>query len=242
MTSQITEREIKRRGVRHDADLREDAIAMAFVEDGCQTKNLPAIAEHLGIKLDSAQKIFARPRFQAKVRQFLTGKLQHLELSGDRVLQELASIGFMKIGDVFDRDGNMIPPQQLPAHVQAAVKQIEVESKLTYQAVKRNQLDNSDVDGDDGELPAAVPMRTVVTRYRFHDKPAALQMLARHFKLVDQAEEGVNAFAMELANRLKQARMRETNPQPVEDATIIEAAEPPEPPTPQESPHEEPLW
>lgn len=48
-------------------------------------------------------------------------------------------------------------------------------------------------------------------RFQFHDKNPALNTLAKHFKIVGDEGDGVNALASALADRLKTARKREAN-------------------------------
>lgn len=47
-------------------------------------------------------------------------------------------------------------------------------------------------------------------RFQFHDKNPALNTLAKHFKIVGDEGDGVNALASALAERLKTARKRES--------------------------------
>jgi hypothetical protein len=51
-------------------------------------------------------------------------------------------------------------------------------------------------------------------RYQFWDKNPPVQLLAKHYKLVGDEGDGVNALASALADRLKTARQRVSAPAP----------------------------
>lgn len=61
-------------------------------------------------------------------------------------------------------------------------------------------------------------------RYQFWDKNPPVTLLAKHFKLVGDEGDGVNALASALADRLKLARKRATGPARVVDSSAGEPA------------------
>ena len=70
--------------------------------------------------------------------------------------------------------------------------------------------------------------------YQFWDKTAPVTLLAKHYKIVGDEGDGVNALASALANRLDAARKR-TEPEPVRVIDSTEAL-------PEPQPEEEQLW
>lgn len=112
-----------------------------------------------------------------------------LELSRERVLLEIARMAYGDIRRVFDNDGHMLHPKDLDDDTAATVKEIEV--------VEVRTAGDSDDDG---------PMRTTtIKKLKFHDKPKAIDMLARHLGLLkpdipDQEEQ--QAFIDTPQNRL----------------------------------------
>ena len=63
---------------------------------------------------------------------------------------------------------------------------------------------------------------TTVVKIRRHDKMAALKILAQHFKIIGEDNDGVNQLANALADRLNAAKKRILT---AEDAVIIEPAQ-----------------
>lgn len=211
-----------------------EALARAYVE--CNYKLRPA-SEIVGVSYQRCQDLSRRARFQAYVRQILTEKFQHLELSADRVLQETASIAFAKVSDIFDENGDLIEPYMLPAHVAATISSLEIETRVdinpTNKRRAKHTVDTEAIANGDIEDDAVELNRVMTKKYKFHDKNTALGVLARHYKIVGGQDEGVNALAAALADRLKAARTRISQQpsaytEPVEEATIIEAVNPTE--------------
>lgn len=73
-----------------------------------------------------------------------------------RIVKEIADIAFFDVRDIFDDNGRVLPVKQLPKHVSAAISSIDV---ITNDA------------------------QTSVLKYKFHNKNAALESLARQQNL-----------------------------------------------------------
>lgn len=202
-----------------------DSLARAYVEHGF---NMRLATEAIGIEHHRGNSLSRRGKFQAAVREILTSKLEHLELSPQRVLQETAAIAYVKISDVFDEHGDLIEPYMLPAHIASAISSLEIEARTDINPTGRRRakrtIDVEAIANGDTEDDAVDISRTITKKYKFHDKNTALALLARHYKIVGGQDEGINALASALADRLKAARTRlpSTDSQPIEEATIIE--------------------
>jgi hypothetical protein len=72
-------------------------------------------------------------------------------------------------------------------------------------------------------------------RYQFWDKIAPVTILAKHFKIIGEEGDGVNALASALANRLDSARRR-IEPGEPEPVRVVDSSEP------EPQPEEEQLW
>ncbi len=94
----------------------------------------------------------------------------------------------------------------------AAISGIEVESRIESEMVE---------DLATGEMVKRMSP-VITTKIKKSDKVAALNILAKHFKLVGDEGDGVNALASALADRLQSARRRVVNSQEIEDARIID--------------------
>jgi len=216
-----------------------EVAARAYVEGGCTYSGLKEVLLQTQFRLAKPHELVRNGYFQAMVRQVLTEKFEHLELSPQRVLQETAAIAYVKISDVFDERGDLIEPYMLPAHIAAAISSLEIEARTdinpTGKRRAKHTIDVEAIANGDTEDDQVDISRTITKKYKFHDKNTALALLARHYKIVGGQDEGINALASALADRLKAARTRLPNnaSQAIEEATIIEHPQ-------QESDHE--IW
>lgn len=182
-----------------------ETFAHAFVRHGASFGARLRAAKELGLSSGDATLMLEVTAVRARIAELLEQRHRELDISGRRVMQELAAIAFAKVSDIYDPDGDLISPYMLPDHTAAAISGIDIETRF------------------EGRGEDAVPV--TIRKYRFHDKNAALGVLAKHFKIVGSDEDGVNALASVLADKLKAARERRynhDNSQPVEDAQIIE--------------------
>lgn len=204
---------------------RHELFARAFVAHGASFGARAKAARELGMEGPEAQSTLNLPRVRARIAELLEQRHAELDISGRRVMQELASLAFAKVSDIYDANGDLIPPYMLPDHVAAAVSGIDIETRFEGR----------------GEAAEAVTIR----KYRFYDKNVALGTLAKHFKIVGSEEDGVNALASVLADKLKLARERRygsRNGQAVEDAQIIERAPEAIPQPVEQESDDERLW
>ena len=112
-------------------------------------------------------------------------RLEKLELTAERVLQELARVAFVDPRRLFNDDGTLKPVSQLSADDAAAIAQLDV--------LKQN------VTAGDGVMDT-------VHRIKFVEKIRALELLAKHFALlVERVQVSGDA---DLIARLTAARTR----------------------------------
>ena len=79
----------------------------------------------------------------------------------DRIVQELAKIGFMDARQFFDANGNPIPIQSLSDDAASVIAGMKVRSES---------------DGDDGEV-------ATITEYKLNDKIDALRLLGQNLQM-----------------------------------------------------------
>jgi len=108
-------------------------------------------------KAAASGQLMARPRIRAAIEQKMQALQVRSEITVDRVIQELARIGFADIRKMFKADGQLLQPHEMPDDVAAAVSSIEA---VTVQAGK-----------------GAVEH---VTKIKTWDKRAALVDLGKH--------------------------------------------------------------
>lgn len=134
-----------------------------------------------------------------RIAELSETQLQASDITATRVMLELGRIAFSDVRKVFREDGQLIPVHELDDDAAAAIQGIEHE---THVLVGRKELNLAT-----GEMePTVTQVRT--TKIKRANKDAALQTLAKHFKLIGDEGDGVNALANALADRLKTARKR----------------------------------
>ena len=105
-------------------------------------------------RLKSAEAI------QARVAELVEAGARHAKVDIERVIRELAVIGFSDIRQLFDEAGNLKRPAEMSAEAAAAVASIEVVTRSL----------------GDGEVEHIHKIRT-------WNKPRALEMLGRHLAM-----------------------------------------------------------
>ena len=182
-----------------------EIAAQAYAERG----NRADVANALGLsrsyqRVGGQRDIAALPEVQQRAAELVRTRFLRNEITADRVMTELARVAFSTAKDLFDKDGNLIPIQDMEDDAASTIVGFDVESRPGR--------------GKD-EAP------TTVTKVRRADKMAALGILAKHFKIVAAETDGVNAFASALADRLDAAKRRIPVPPDVQDARIIQPGE-----------------
>ncbi len=183
----------------------------AFVQHYVATGGSRGQAAKLaGITLATARNLLNDIEATNRIRFLNAQQFQHVGVSAEKVKKELADIAFQTAADLFDDDGNLIPINALPDHVASTITQVEVEV--------RDKL----VKDDDGNPTVE---SVVIKKIKRADKMAGLTLFARHFKIVGAEDDGVNALASALADRLNAAKRRLAG----EDLPMADEVMPPRP-------------
>ena len=140
-------------------------------------------AEAAGYSERSAQStaslLLRDPKVKTEIARLLARKHAKLEISSDKVLQEIARLAYMDPRKLFKSNGELIPVTELPDDIAGSVAGIEVEA------------------GKHG---------TKVTKVKLADKGQNLERLGRHLKLfTDRLEIDIGG---NLADLLDAARKR----------------------------------
>lgn len=109
------------------------------------------------------------------IELLMQNRLTRLEISADRVVTELAKIGFFNIKSIYDDDGNLIPIKDLPPNVSAGISKIKEKVLMT-----------------DNETMAKVLER----EYQFHNKVEALRDLGKHTGIYEKDNKQKTAQVM----------------------------------------------
>jgi phage terminase small subunit len=199
---------------RLDSDQEE-----TFCHEYIERFSLPEAVLAAGLSNDNDKRaaegrgnlLMLRPDIQRRVRELNDAKLRRIDASSDRTMKELASVAFADIRRIFTEDGKLIPVHRLPREVAAAISSIKIERRRV-----KNGYETDLVTGK--RVPVYDDLETVeVKRY---DKVAALTIFAKHFKIIGDETDGVNALASALSARLERAKQRVFDNSGAEDARI----------------------
>lgn len=165
--------------------------------------SLREAADTLGVSRPAVyNRVKEDTAIQARAQELIRTKFERRNITGDRVMTELARLAFASAKDMFDpATGKMLSIHEMDDDTAATVVGFDVEER------------------QEGKGDAATPY--TVTKVRRGDKLGALTILAKHFKLVNDSD-GVNALAGALADRLNAAKRRIAPLEDPEDARIIE--------------------
>lgn len=162
-----------------------------FAQHYCVHGHAGRAAKAVGLSPLRGPQLLRKPEIVKRIQELNAEQFAHVGVTAETVKGELARVAFASARDLFDADGNLIPPQDLPDDVASTIAGIDVEYRTEA--------------GPEHGGPRA---NYQVIKVRRVDKMAALALLARHFKVVGAEDDGVNALANALADRLNAAKRR----------------------------------
>ena len=99
-----------------------------FVANYCLTKNGTQSAIDAGYSPISASQIaienMGKPMIARAIDRKLNKVLKKIDVSVERIAEELAKLGFSNMGDCYDINGELIPIHLLPREVSAAITEV----------------------------------------------------------------------------------------------------------------------
>lgn len=136
------------------------------------------------------------PRTVKRVHELVAQRLAAAGVTAERTKQEISRVAYADVRKLFDEEGRLKPIADIDDDTAAAITSITVQRKNIGTMKEPEFVD--------------------VMKIKFASKMDALGLLAKHFKLVNDEGDGVNALANALANRLNDAKRRVAE-LPVED-------------------------
>lgn len=115
-----------------------------------------------------SSKVFAKPNIKIRIKELREERNKRLEISGDRVLQEIAKLSFYDPRGFFDTDGRLKPIDEIDPDHAAVIAGIETLHKIV----------GEDKDGV-----------VVLTKIKLPDKGSNLERLGKYFKLFTEKKE-----------------------------------------------------
>lgn len=143
----------------------------------------------------SAHRLLQDPLVAARYKQLVAEKHRALHMDVDEILARVAMHARIDASMLYDDKGQLRPIHEMEAEHSVAIAGIEVQEITSG-------------TGKDAKVVGALK------KVRLRDPMPALRLLAEHKKLVKNADEGVNALASAIADRLKAARERRRNKEP----------------------------
>lgn len=137
----------------------------------------------------SAHRLLQEPLIKAELKRLIDEKHKALHMDVDEILARAAMLARLDVRALFDEKGQLRPVHELEEEHAVAIAGIEM------QEITSGTGKNAKVVGS-------------LKKVRLRDPMAAIRLLAEHKKLVRNTDDGVNALASALAERLNQARMR----------------------------------
>jgi len=129
------------------------------------------------------------PRVAQEVRRRIAEVTKRYRSTANKALGELAALAFSNVKDYYDRDGKLLPLDELPVYAAAAVKKVKSKEVKAFDLATGEEK----VVGHEREL-------------ELHDKIAALRMIGQHEGLfAERIELPVGA---DFATALREARAR----------------------------------
>lgn len=113
------------------------------------------------------QRLLKHVEVQAAVSEAQEKRAKRTEINQDRVLQELAKIGFSDLRNIVTSDGQLVSVQEWDDETAGAVASVEIVQRLS------------------GEYDDGKPVMENVHKIRTWDKVAALDKLARHLGMYE---------------------------------------------------------
>lgn len=163
-----------------------------FVDEYLIDLNATQAAIRAGYSARTAASIgeenLRKPEIAAIVAEQMAKRSARTEITADRVLQELARIGFADVRRIFTPGGGLLTPTDMDDDTAAAVASVEV-----VERPRRNEAGEVEIEH--------------VRKIKLNDKLGALTQMGRHLGLfTDKLELEVGT---ELAERLTRARLRQ---------------------------------
>lgn len=146
-----------------DAYLEHGNATRAVKEAGysCANEDAAAVA---GSRLISNRKVIAEIDRRRAENIAKTG------IKAQDVLNEIQKLAFVNLSKAYGKNGKIIHPNQMPEDLQASLQSIETTEITDGFGVKRRKIGES-------------------KKIKTHDKLKALELLAKHFKLLTEVTE-----------------------------------------------------
>jgi len=146
----------------------------AFCEEYLVDLNATAAAKRAGYAeknaRTTAQTLLVTPKVVDEINRLMKARSERTQITADRVITEVARLGFSDVRKLFDPNGALLPVDKWPEDLAAAVASVEVDELFEGYGENRIQVGYT-------------------KKVKLWDKGKALEMLGRHLKLFVERTE-----------------------------------------------------
>lgn len=164
----------------NDPTPKERAAVMAYIETGSMTKayKLSHDTKSKGPALNAtAKKLFRRPAVRLLLASLQEKQQKRHEVTMDRVVQELAKIGFSNMMDYITIDENGSAHCDLSTLTRDQAAAIH---EASFETVMSNDPDALEAAGEDADGEGKKRVAVLKGKIKLADKKAALETLLKH--------------------------------------------------------------
>ncbi len=111
---------------------KQEVIAATFATE-LVTKPAGAFtrtARKLGTTPQNVKRTVELPKVDEVVTQHLNAVLKDADITRERIIEELGTVAFFNVQDLFDDNGNMLHPSMWPEHAARAIQGMDVERRV----------------------------------------------------------------------------------------------------------------
>ena len=149
-------------------------------------------------------------KYDKEIRAAMDERAGRIEISADKVLQEIAKLATVNVRDLYDREGRLIPIQELPRHVTASISKIKV----------KMEKDREDADGN--------AQWAEIREISFWDKKGSIELLMRHLNILGvEKKEITGKDGAPLISPAKDCKLGEYSDEKIKALMILAGQEDP---------------
>lgn len=185
---------------------KEKMFASEFVVDMNPTAAARRVGYAVSTAKNKATELLQKKRVRKLIDKEMDKKLYRCDIRKDRVLLELARLGFSNITDIFDDEGQMLPMSKWSKDISAAVSSVEMATAINMQGIPY----------------------TYVKKIKLWDKNTAITNLGKHLEMFTEIKHTTNVVEVgdtltEFFERVAEQGRRLTDPAPPRVPLVIDA-------------------
>lgn len=140
-----------------------------FVKHYAKTRNATKAAKAAGYSektsYSTGHELLKNPEVSEEINRELKRQTHKFDLSADEVLEEIRALAFVNLRGAFAEDGSLLPLQEMPENVSKALQSVETDEMFAGRGAYRVKIGRT-------------------RKVKIADKIRALELLAKHFKLL----------------------------------------------------------